>query len=455
MGWFPRISSQGHVIAGSGQLSLDGRSLGITGWGPCWIRPAVAVYNDDHGTSTYNIATGEVKKLDTFYANELDAKEGGVAAFWHPVVIKYGIQQIQGAGAPQVNLRGDLAYVLPRQEATKSVYLNGVKVQTFLNGGRVSLTNQALVWNGDGHISYKLGSAPIKIHPPLKVRQLLFVSIDTPDGPWLARVSDKGAMVGPLGSTKGHYWTEPGWSQILNPHAMCIGREVHVVYNSDHGVTGQKVFSIDAPLEELSGITESGPMEPPPVGIPNHLDVVQRARVKYASLSGVERAGKIVNQVAWDLKAEGAGAYAKTSGTNYQGRSVDIIIYKPGGETFDILGDAEGNADPQWGRTTPTGLGDVNLWRAATDPGGVIEPPPPPPPPTGTTLDDVMDMLQKQNAVLMGILGMLKSINDQQKVDSQAIADIHTALTVTGIPVTLTGKLIGLNTTLTGKAGGQ
>ena len=122
--------------------------------------------------------------------------------------------------------------------------------------------------------------------------------------------------------------------------------------------------------------------------IPNHKDVVTAARAKYAHLTGTERAYYIVNQVAWDLRLEGAGSFFKNSGTHYNGpygpRSIDIVIYKhraedPAGKgaTFDILGDAEGSAVPQWGRTSPTGFGDVTVWRAPVEPEGEPEPPPP------------------------------------------------------------------------------
>lgn len=111
--------------------------------------------------------------------------------------------------------------------------------------------------------------------------------------------------------------------------------------------------------------------------IPNHIDIVQRARSKYGESIGKERAYRIVNQVAWDLRNEGAGTFYKPSGDNYNERSLDIIIYKPNGETFDILGDAEKEANPQWARTKPSGFGDLSKWRVATDPGNQ-EPPPPP-----------------------------------------------------------------------------
>jgi hypothetical protein len=113
------------------------------------------------------------------------------------------------------------------------------------------------------------------------------------------------------------------------------------------------------------------------------LEVVQRARAKYAYLpAGPERAHRIVNEVGWELRNDGAGLLYKPAGTNYNERSLDVIIYKPGGETYDILIDAEGAAKPAWGRTKPTGFGDVSKWRAAVPPIGV-EPEPGEPPSTG------------------------------------------------------------------------
>lgn len=113
-----------------------------------------------------------------------------------------------------------------------------------------------------------------------------------------------------------------------------------------------------------------GPPPPPGGGdIGNHLDVVQAARVTYDSIGpGIERAGRIVNQVAWDLKDLGVGVLSKTSGTNFMGWSIDIIIVNPGGASYDILGDAEGAATPHWDRTSPSGFSDISRWRAPRDP---------------------------------------------------------------------------------------
>lgn len=120
--------------------------------------------------------------------------------------------------------------------------------------------------------------------------------------------------------------------------------------------------------------TPPGGQNPPPQGggIANQIDVVIAARATYDALGpGVERAGRITNQVAWDLRNQGVGVVRKTSGTNWMGWSIDVIMVSPGGATYDILRDAEGDAEPQWSRTSPTGFGDIDDWQAPVDPSSI------------------------------------------------------------------------------------
>jgi hypothetical protein len=119
------------------------------------------------------------------------------------------------------------------------------------------------------------------------------------------------------------------------------------------------------------------------VSIPNLKHLVVAARAKYAHLEGEERAHRIVNQVCWDAtKSENlrAGLFFKPNGTNFAERSLDVVMTLPGGDTFDVLADAEGKAEPQWRPTEPSGRGDVQKWRAPVDP-RLLEPPPPVVPP--------------------------------------------------------------------------
>ena len=101
--------------------------------------------------------------------------------------------------------------------------------------------------------------------------------------------------------------------------------------------------------------------------IPDHLDVVKTARTRYERLTGPERAHHIVNAVAWTLRDEGAGLFFKRAGSQFKERSLDVVIFREG-QTFDILRDAEGRAEPSWSRTEPTGMGDPLNWRAPVDP---------------------------------------------------------------------------------------
>lgn len=212
--------------------------------------------------------------------------------------------------------------------------------------------------------------------------------------PWVVTSTDTETYLRPLGHTAKTAIILKSPSNRID--ALALGNNVIVACDQTNGVCN--IFSASF-SEALTPIVSSPTPEPPiepeePVAIPNHLDVVKAARVKYNSLSGAERAGNIVNQVAWDLRGEGAGTFYKNSGDNYNDRSLDVIIYKPNGETFDILGDAEGAANPQWGRTQPTGFGDVAKWRAATDPGDSI-PEPGPTDPARDLLISIRDQINE------------------------------------------------------------
>jgi hypothetical protein len=114
---------------------------------------------------------------------------------------------------------------------------------------------------------------------------------------------------------------------------------------------------------------------------PSRKSTVVKYREVYRNLPpGEERGWRIINATCWEHRAEGCGLFRKTSGTNYAGFSIDILIFKKDGKfySFDVLEDAEGRAEPQWGRTSPTGFAPPEKWAAPLDPG--ILPPPPPTP---------------------------------------------------------------------------
>lgn len=88
---------------------------------------------------------------------------------------------------------------------------------------------------------------------------------------------------------------------------------------------------------------------------PNHIETVQRERAKYGTPLGVENAWKVTNAVAWTHRDEGFGLRTKTTGQNFDGYSIDVIIHKPSGEWIDVLGASEEAGIPQWSQTTPAG----------------------------------------------------------------------------------------------------
>ena len=95
-----------------------------------------------------------------------------------------------------------------------------------------------------------------------------------------------------------------------------------------------------------------------------------------------------MNAIAWALQDDGAGLFAKTSAANYNGYSLDVLIYRSG-HAIDVLGDPENNANPQWSYTGPegeNGRSDVSKWRPAVDP-ATLEGGQPQPEPQGGPLD--------------------------------------------------------------------
>ena len=142
--------------------------------------------------------------------------------------------------------------------------------------------------------------------------------------------------------------------------------------------------------------------------IPDHLDVVKEARTRYDRLTGPRRAHHIVNAVAWALRNEGAGLFFKRTGTQYNERSLDVLIYKPNAETFDVLRDAEGRAEPSWSRTEPTGVGDPENWRAPVDPLELDASLPPPPP--GGVPEPNVDVVTELKAIRRSLDALIERL---------------------------------------------
>jgi hypothetical protein len=178
----------------------------------------------------------------------------------------------------------------------------------------------------------------------------------------------------------------------FEPYVVPVGIGFVVASRTSQGATVALVTQPFPKHEPKAGTVPTPPPAPPPepepeVSIPNGLNHVKAGRAKYASKSGNERAFLICNYVAWQMRNEGAGCFYKSSGNHYRGASIDVLIFKPHGYTFDILGDAEGEARPQWSATEPTGRGDIRKWLAPVDP-ATLDPKPPTPQPTPTPEPD-------------------------------------------------------------------
>jgi hypothetical protein len=173
------------------------------------------------------------------------------------------------------------------------------------------------------------------------------------------------------------------------------------------------------------------------VSIPDLEYLVKVAREKYDALSGPERAYRVINQVCWDAKLQlglDAGLFYKPRGAHFAQRSLDVVIFRPNGETFDALKDAEGKAEATWGRTKPTGIGDVTKWRAPVNPvllnlppaedGPVVVIPDPP----VVAKPDTPDVPAPDNAqILSDVLSALAKLTDRLKALEQHTAT-HSAI---------------------------
>jgi hypothetical protein len=152
------------------------------------------------------------------------------------------------------------------------------------------------------------------------------------------------------------------------------------------------------------------------MSIQSRLETVKAARHRYDNLAGVARAHAICAFVVWEHRAEGWGRFKKGDGT----LSADVIALKVEGETqvhtFDILGDSENAATPQFGPTQPTGRGDLARWVAPVRPFDVDEPPVPVPAPTAP--QDIA-ALQAEVAALRSHLDAL---------DARPVLDLDTVL---------------------------
>lgn len=172
---------------------------------------------------------------------------------------------------------------------------------------------------------------------------------DTPEGPWLLTMTHTALRLRPFGASDG-FTLETGDNANLNSHLVCVGRTLHVVYQDAHGTLGRWTQSLDAPRSPFVVPTPGTPVPIPGTPSMTPLDLVTQVRAKYPTPLGAQHAACLL-EIATTLGND-AGLLRKDSGTVVtlpDGTRVaqDIIAY-PDGRIYDVLGDAEGAATPQW-----------------------------------------------------------------------------------------------------------
>jgi len=126
--------------------------------------------------------------------------------------------------------------------------------------------------------------------------------------------------------------------------------------------------------------------------------VVAEVRAKYpATLNNdVSLAWAVCNEVCLRLGGDW-GLLAKPTGQNYNGYSIDVILRKSG-EAYDILGNSEFEASPQW---NAVGGIDPSRWMP---PIGTVPPPPDPEPPPSGTVEDLLAAILVEVRKLTAVL---------------------------------------------------
>jgi len=117
------------------------------------------------------------------------------------------------------------------------------------------------------------------------------------------------------------------------------------------------------------------------------LDTLTALRKTYPTPMSPAQLGELLNETAWQHRAEGYGLLKKPAGGNcpqpVTGTKVSRdILMLPDGRIYDCLIDAEGQAIPTWGPKKPV---SPALWLAPVDADAAVppDPPTPEPPPAG------------------------------------------------------------------------
>src|SRR6201988_1390260 len=142
------------------------------------------------------------------------------------------------------------------------------------------------------------------------------------------------------------------------------------------------------------------PVRPPAQEPASLAGDVATARQAYPTPMTPAQLAALLNAVAWQHRAEGWGLLSKPAGNNCPAPSgvlvaCDILVHRPSGLHFDVLGDAEGAARPSWGNAGPI---DMSRFMAPVEPAGAgpspdPDPEPPTPAPPAVDLSAVLSRL--------------------------------------------------------------
>lgn len=108
-----------------------------------------------------------------------------------------------------------------------------------------------------------------------------------------------------------------------------------------------------------------------------HLATVEHERAKYGTPLGETNAWKVTNATAYTWREEGWGLLEKTTGTNYQGYSIDVLVNVRERQAVDCLYSSETIGGPQWSVLAWEDRFTA-LWRAPLPPDDGPTPPEPP-----------------------------------------------------------------------------
>ncbi len=455
-----RLNSRGEVA------SLSTRPQ--TGRETYWLTDTVTIRQAQRDGRwvllTYDTVSKQTTEVSDQGANNLKAG-GRLWAAWLSRGVRTATMLYQDAGLQDVGNDGTIALTPNYQRGTDLRLIATDGRETFVDTGatfgtRVHSAGVA-AWSNSVDIKTAGTPTPLNLVPSEGVFEPRLVKLG---GGWfVAYHTHRRLIFRPLTSRLGYVLSTTPNTYGIDAIALS-DTKARIAWATNEAESPSSVrwadVDITAPRVDLTtgAPVVLPPVEPPPTPnprwdtaekpIPNHKSTVEAARRRYQTLpAGPERAYRIVNAVAWELRAEGAGMFYKKSGTNYKERSIDIVMYRDG-HTFDVLGDAEGAARPQWSATSPTGRGDPKNWRAPTAPDSP-EPPAPPPAPLPTTPPptDPSTQLTALQSAFSALAARVTALDAALTASADRIATLETRLaalearryrgSVWGVPVTI------------------